>query len=125
MRTPLYLTRDSLCAADDVLAPNGRKVIVRRALETPQDLQDAVAELAPEYLPGGIWVAFCGLPLAVVSDAGRKVERFLIAPHDMPLLQRRDGGFEVHFVHIEKGLPDLVFSIIERVGRYQATRSHP
>lgn len=122
----LHLTRDSVGPGDDMLAPHERTVSVTGPVVAPTDLQDAVARVAPDYLPWAMgrvtWGAWCGVPLGIISTRGTLFRPFFLSDVDAQRFSRTLDGFELQFIYFGERDPDVVFDVLEQTQRVQPSR---
>jgi hypothetical protein len=112
----LYVTRDSVAAADDVDAPHQLQIA-----GPPVDHVGAAIEkvLATGYLPqmqGGraTWSVVSNKPIAVVAQQWAKPQ--LIHSHESSYegLDVRDGKLRLHFNYHAQLDPEIVLEVLRR-----------
>ena len=116
MTVRLHLTRDSVAMADDVYAPHEKAVSVQGPVDSPEELQAAVASVLPDYLPNVVgratWVAYCGVPLLVTSNDGAEPRFMPLLDSDQRWLERTDDGFRVNLVYLATSKPKDAFEAL-------------
>lgn len=110
----IHLTRDSVCAGDDVDAPHTRTMSF--ADETPLD--SVIEEISRSgYLvsiAGGkvTWSAVAGHPIAVVAQQWSQSKFLPGHAANLSLLKGPDGVARLHFRYHVQEDPDTVFATL-------------
>jgi hypothetical protein len=113
----ILLTRDSVCAADDVDAPHPFAISIEDGSSSMQILQ---AIRASDYLPnmgGGnaSWVPSSILPIGVIAQQWQNPKANWRVLPDMQGLDWSDGDLRVHVSYLAQIDPESALSVVERL----------
>lgn len=112
----ILLTRDSVCAADDVDAPHSLTLSVADGCTVPEILEDI---RRARYLPsisGGkaSWVACSRVPMGVLAEQW-KTSNPLFMAQPVQELDWREGNLIIHISYLAQIDPDMVVSVVGRL----------
>jgi len=110
----LYVTRESVCAGDDVDAPHARTFV----LSSPPSIEQALTTvLASGYLPsiaGGMasWSVASGRPVAVIAQQWSVPRLLFLTERDLQQLDRSAGVLRLHFNYHAQRDPEFVYEVL-------------
>jgi len=118
----IHLTRESVCAADDIDAPHARQI------QVPDDccLDEIVSYIMKHYelphIAGGkaTWCISSMLPLAVVTQQWRNPEMIRSIPPGLDELDCSNGVLRVNISYFAQIDPDVVLTVLREL-RLRAT----
>ncbi len=108
----VYLSRDSVCAGDDVDAPHAKQIVVADGTS----IEDILSNVSHSgYLPsiaGGkaTWSASSNVPLGVVAQEWAKPKLFFRIFED--LLDIEDKTLRIHFSYHVQIDPGVVYEVL-------------
>ncbi len=111
------LTRDSVCAADDLDPPHEQVIIVADSAMIGDVLQKAIGSGYLPFISGGraTWSAETSMPLAVIAQEWTSLK--LLASNS-PLAETADIGQEpvrIHFKYYAQEEPEFIFERLSRL----------
>jgi len=112
-----YVTRDSVSAGDDVLAPHAREVRIH-AEPTMRDLVDQALKISQlPRISGGkaTWALSSSIPLAVVAQEWDEPELVSQFPLDLGLLDHSNDEIRMHWSYFAQLDPDTVLEVLRRL----------
>jgi len=113
----IYITRDSVCAADDVEAPNAVCLDAPESL-SPDDLVSFIDQsLALPRISGGkaTWCLSSRIPLAVFAQEWPRCKKLFVIPPPLVDLDYAEGTFRAHFCYFAQTDPETVVGVLRRL----------
>ena len=113
----VYLSRDSVCAGDDVDAPHSKTI----SFPDGTAILDVLTQVAHSgYLAsiaGGeaTWSATSNIPLAVVAQQWSKPKPLPALLYSSPALDVKDNALRIHFNYHAQQNPDKVYETLSRL----------
>ncbi len=113
----LLITRDSVCAADDLDPPHERRVRIPSGASVAQLVQLAISNADLPTISGGeaTWCASSGFPIAVVAQQWTSPRQI---PFELPGLSEFDVSGDVvrfHFTYFAQKAPEEVLDTLKRL----------
>jgi hypothetical protein len=123
MRRQIFVTRDGVCAADDLLAPNLKKWPASLATSVERVMQKLKDDYLPCKIKGGkaTWVVKSNrVPIAIIAQQWRKPK---IIDHNVTIDSIKDehGCLEFYVEYRAQNDPEEVFKEFQR----NAERARP
>ena len=117
----ILMTRDSVCAGDDIDAPHSRILSVDDDCSV-QQLLEAIRQSGLPVIAGGkaSWVASSGKPLGVLAqqwDSAKTIwgMSYGTISSRAKELDWSDGCLKVHLSYLVQIDPEVVLSVVERI----------
>lgn len=110
----VYVTRHSVCAADDIDAPHARRFQAPDDC-TPQQIVSLVwRSVDLPKIEGGkaTWCISSGTPLAVVAEEWAAPKMIRALPNDCRSLDWSNGELRIHVSYFAQLNPDTVFRVL-------------
>jgi hypothetical protein len=113
----LLLTRDSICAADDLESPHSLSISIA---DRPTLQQIVWTIRRSDYLPsisGGkaSWVACSNVPIGVIAEQWQDPRTIWMISPGMEELDWVDGDLRVHISYLDQVDPELVMKVVEKL----------
>jgi hypothetical protein len=112
-----YITRDSVCAADDVDAPNARELTVPDGLPVDELVRQVIRLAGLPPVAGGkaTWCISSIEPLAVIAQQWSEPRLLTFIPPERSRLDIADGVFRSHISYFAQQDPEVVFEVLRRL----------
>jgi len=113
----VYLSRESVCAGDDVEAPHSETI----SFPDGTAVLDVLTQIARSgYLAsiaGGeaTWSAASNIPLAVIAQQWSQPKPLPALMYSSPALDVKDNTLRIHFNYHAQENPDIVYKILFRL----------
>lgn len=110
----IHLTRDSVCAGDDVDAPHARTVVFSDGVPLETVIQEIARSGYLAAIAGGnaTWSAVAGHPIAVVAQQWSRPKLLPDSEAQPLMLQGPDGVARLHFRYHVQDDPHGVYSAL-------------
>jgi hypothetical protein len=113
----IYLTRSSVCAADDLEPPHQRELKLPDSDSLEQIL---VAVIKSNYLPkisGGYatWSVTSAIPVAVMAQQWTEPRMLFLLPKDLENLDCMNGVLRLHFNYHAQIEPETVLKVLREL----------
>jgi hypothetical protein len=111
-----YVTRDSVCAGDDIDPPHGRVVLMPETDSLEVVVQSVVASYALPVITGGAatWCLGSLQPIALIAQQWSAPKLISWNP-ELSRCKIVDGLFLLHFSYFAQTDPDLVLEVLKRL----------
>ena len=112
-----YITRDSVCAADDVDAPNARELTIPDGLAVDELVRQVIRLADLPHIAGGnaTWCVSSIAPLAVIAQQWPEPRLLNFIAPERSRLDFAEGVFRSHFSYFAQQDPEVVFEVLRRL----------
>lgn len=112
-----YVTRDSVCAGDDIDAPNARHFVVPDGLTVEAIIRHVISEVNLPHISGGkaTWCISSKTPLAVIAQQWPEPKPIKFLTPKFSELDIVEDVFRAHISYFAQQDPTLVLEILARL----------
>lgn len=112
----ILLTRDSVCAGDDLDPPHSFVLSVADGCSVPETLEEIRRACYLPSISGGkaSWVACSRIPIGVLAQQWEKNKPLLVS-RSLKELDWNEGNLRIHISYLGQADPYQVLSVVERL----------
>jgi hypothetical protein len=112
-----YVTRDSVCAGDDIDAPHARQIFVPDGLTVEALIRHVISEADLPDISGGkaTWCISSKIPLAIIAQQWAEPKPVTFFAPKLSELDIRGDVFRAHISYFAQQDPTLVLEILARL----------